>query len=155
MRSLIQGCVAALLLVGNATADDYTLKALKIDHPFARATPPGATAGGAFLTIENKGAQPDRLVRVASPVAAVVALHQMTMDNGMMKMRATPAIDIKPGDKVELKPGGYHVMLTELKRPLKVGDTFPLRLTFEKAGSIEVSVRVEAIGASIAPAPGR
>ena len=67
----------------------------------------------------------------------------MTMDGGVMKMRAIPAIDIKAGAKVELKPGGYHVMLMELKQPLKNGDRFPLTLTFEKAGKIEVSVWVE------------
>jgi copper(I)-binding protein len=126
-----------------AGAHDYDLKSLRIGHPFARATPPGARAAGAFLTVENKGSTPDRLIAASSPVAGVVEVHEMAMDGGVMKMRAVPAIEIKAGAKVELKPGGYHVMLMDLKQPLKNGDRFPLTLNFEKAGKIEVSVWVE------------
>lgn len=143
----------ALLCLGfNAGAHDYKLKSIIIDHPFARATPPGARSGGAFFIVENAGAASDKLVRVASPVAAAVELHQMAMDGGVMKMRATPALEVRAGDKVELKPGGYHVMLIDLKQPLKAGDNFPLTLTFEGAGTIEVSVEVEAMGAAHAGA---
>jgi len=126
-----------------ADAHDYELKSLNIDHPFARATPPGARAAGAYLTVENKGATPDRLIAASSPVAGIVEVHEMAMDGGVMKMRVIPGIDIKAGSKVDLKPGGYHIMLMELKQPLKNGDRFPLTLTFEKAGKIEVSVWVE------------
>ena len=126
-----------------ADAHDYELKSLYVDHPFARATPPGARAAGAFLTVENRGTTPDRLIAASSPVAGIVEVHEMAMDGGVMKMRAIPGIDIKAGSKVDLKPGGYHIMLMELKQPLKNGDRFPLTLTFEKAGKIEVSVWVE------------
>lgn len=131
------------LLAVVAQAHEYELKSLYIDHPFARATPPGARAAGAYLTVENKGTTPDRLVAASSPVAGIVEVHEMVMDGSVMKMRAIPGIDIKAGAKVELKPGGYHVMLMELKQPLKKGDRFPLTLTFEKAGKIDVSVWVE------------
>ena len=140
--------LAALCLgVGGAAAYDYKLQALSISHPFARATPPGAKAGGAFFVVEYAGAAADRLVRAASPAAGSVELHQMTMEGGVMKMRFLPALDIPPGGKIELKPGGYHVMLLDLRQPLKVGDKVPLTLTFEKAGSVDVIVDVEGMDA--------
>lgn len=140
--------LALLGLLSLAGAHDYKLRAIAIDHPFARATPPGAKSGGAFFVVENTGTAPDRLVGVASPVAGAVELHKMAMEGGVMKMRATPSLEVRAGDKVELKPGGYHVMLIDLKQPLKAGDTFPLTLTFAGAGTIQVSVEVEAMGAA-------
>ena len=73
------------------------------------------------------------------------------LDGGVMRMRTIPAMEVKSGDKLELKPGGYHAMLTDLKQPLKIGDRFPLVLGFEKAGSVEVSVWVEDMAAAAAP----
>jgi periplasmic copper chaperone A len=131
------------ILAPLAQSHDYELKSLYIDHPFAQATPPGARAAGAYLTVENKGKSSDRLVPAASPVAGIVEVHEMVMDGGVMKMRTIPGIEIKPGAKVALKPGGYHIMLRELKQPLKKGGRFPLTLSFETAGKIEVSVSVE------------
>jgi copper(I)-binding protein len=122
--------VMALACANVATAHDYTLQRLRIDHPFARATPPGARSGGVYLTIENGGSTADRLVRVASPAA-------------IMRMRAITGLDIAPGAKVTLGSSGYHVMLVGLAHPLAVGDKIPLTLTFEKAGSVDVSVFVE------------
>ena len=104
-----------------ADAHEYKLKALHIDHPLARATPPGARAADAFLSVENKGATPDRLIAASSPVAEIVEVHETTMDGGVMRMRAIPGIDINARSKVDLKPGGYHIMLMELKQPLKIG----------------------------------
>jgi copper(I)-binding protein len=78
-------------------------------------------------------------------VAGTAELHQMVMDAGVMRMRAVAGLDVKPGDRLVLKPGAYHVMLTDLKRPLQAGETFPLTLRFAKAGSIEVSVEVESM----------
>ncbi|HEY5307255.1 MAG TPA: copper chaperone PCu(A)C, partial [Casimicrobiaceae bacterium] len=103
---------------------------------------------GAFMTIRNQGTEADRLVSASSPVAGLVEIHEMAMDGGMMKMRAVKGIDIKPGATVELQPGGYHVMLEDLKQPLKEGDRIPVRLTFEKSGTVEVMVHVEAMGAA-------
>ena len=137
---------ALCLVAGAAAAADYTLKSLSIDHPFARATPPGAKSGGAFFIVRNAGTTPDKLIRAASPVAGAVELHQMTMDGGVMKMRAMTALDVPPGGTLELKPGGFHVMMLDLKLPLKAGDKVPLTLTFEKAGSIDIAVQVESMG---------
>jgi len=148
-----------VLFAGGAAAHDFTLQNLRIDHPFARATPPGAQSGGVYLTIENRGTSKDRLVRIASPAAASVELHSMTMDGNVMRMRAIAGLDIAPGATVTLGSAGYHVMLVGLVRPLVAGDRIPVTLTFEKAGAVDVTAFVEAMtpggsathGASHAP----
>jgi hypothetical protein len=139
--------IATTLAAGNALAETYQLKSLTIEQPFARATPPAATVGGVFMTIRNRGAQADRLVRVASPAAGLAEMHEMKMEGDVMQMRAVPGIEIKPGATVELKPSGLHVMLQQLKRPLKQGETVSLALTFEKAGTVEIMVPVESMAA--------
>ena len=137
------------------SAHDYALKSLRIDHPFARATPPGAKVGGVFVTVENTGTQSDRLLSVSTPMAGVAELHQMSVDAGVMRMRGVAALEVRPGETLQLKPGGYHVMLSELRQPLKVGDRFPMTLKFQNAGAVEVSVWVEAMGAGSSAAHGR
>jgi len=146
-RILAIAAVAAIAVAGAACAHDYQLRTLHIDHPFARATPPGARSGGVFLSVENRGSQTDRLLTVSTPAAGTAELHQMMLDAGMMHMRAVAGLDVKPGGRLVLQPGGYHVMLTDLKRPLHAGDHFPLTLRFEKAGAIEVDVEVESMAA--------
>jgi len=147
-RSIAFAVLAATLCCGAALADDYQVKSLQVSNPFARATPPGARVAGAFMTIKNQGTETDRLLSASSPVAGLVEIHEMAMDGGMMKMRAIKGLDVKPGTTVEFKPGGYHVMLEDLKQPLKEGDRIPVRLTFEKSGTVEVLVHVEAMGAA-------
>ena len=93
------------------------LASLQIDHAFARATPPGAKTGGVFFTVDNAGNTADRLLRASTPIAAAVALHQMVLDGGVMRMRAVPSIEVIPFGKLELTPSGYHLMLLELKQP--------------------------------------
>ena len=139
-----RAALAILMLVAMpATATDYTLRSLRIERPFARATPPGARSGGAYFTIRNLGTESDRLLRVASPVAAAVELHSMTMDGTLMKMRPVVAVDIPAGATVSMGSSGYHVMLIDLERPLAVGESISMTLTFEKAGRIDVSAPVE------------
>ncbi|HEV3241245.1 MAG TPA: copper chaperone PCu(A)C [Casimicrobiaceae bacterium] len=141
--------VAAGLVVRPAlAAHEYRPDSLRIDHPFARATPPGARVGGVFLTVDNFGNTADRLVRASTPIAAGVALHQMALEGGLMKMRAVPSVEVMPGGRLELRPNGYHLMLLDLKQPLKAGERFPLSLTFEHAGTILISVWVEDLGAA-------
>jgi copper(I)-binding protein len=148
MGPVLRSIVAVLgVLVTDAVpalADDYTLGELRIAHPYARPTPPGARTGSAYFTVRNNGTQADRLLHVASPAAQNVELHSMTMDGNLMKMRAIPALDIAAGATVTLGSGGYHVMLVNLAHPLAIGGNVPLTLTFERAGSIEVSAPVEA-----------
>jgi copper(I)-binding protein len=147
-RSAAIALLAAVLLSGAAIAQDYQLKMLRVSNPFARATPPGAKVAGAFMSIENQGKEADRLVSASSPVAGLVEIHEMAMGGGMMKMRAIKGIEVKPGATVVLKPGGYHVMLEDLKRPLKQGEQIPVQLMFEKAGTVEIKVKVEPMGAA-------
>ena len=120
---------------------------LLIDHPFARATPPGAKTAAVYLTIDNADKTTDRLLRASSPIAGGVVLHQMAEKGGMMTMRAVPSFEIIPGGRLELAPGGYHLMLIDLKQALRPGERFPLMLTFEHAGTITTSVVVEELGA--------
>ncbi|MDQ2961893.1 MAG: copper chaperone PCu(A)C [Pseudomonadota bacterium] len=151
MRSLTERafafCCALALSSAALCAHEYRTDSLRIDHPFARATPPGAKIGGVFFTVYNFGNQTDRLVRASTPIAAGVVLHQMAFDGGVMKMRAVPSVEVRPGGRLELKPDGYHLMLVDLKQPLKVGEKFPLTLTFERAGGVLISVPVEDMGA--------
>ena len=125
----------------------YRTDALRIDHPSARTTPPGAKTGAVYLTIDNAGDRTDRLLRASTPIAAGVVLHQMVQDGGVMRMRAVPSVEIIPGGRLELRPNGYHLMLIDLRQPLKAGDKFPLTLTFEHAGSVLVQVWVEDLSA--------
>jgi periplasmic copper chaperone A len=135
------------LCAGMALAQSYTFDNLRVDHPYVRPTPPGARAGGAYFEIENRGAQADRLLRVSTTAAGSAEIHSMSMDGNVMRMRAVTALDIPPHATTALKPNGYHVMLLDLKRSLVVGDTVPLTLTFEKTGVVEVTARVEPLGA--------
>ena len=147
-RSIVLAMLAALLVSSAAIADEFQAKTLRVSNPFARATPPGAKVAGAFMTIRNVGPDADRLISASSPAAGLVEIHEMAMDGGMMTMRAVKGIDIKPGATVELQPGGYHVMLEDLKQPLRQGEQIPVKLTFEKSGVVEVMVHVEAMGAA-------
>jgi copper(I)-binding protein len=125
-------------------AHDYDKGALSIIHPHARATPGGATTGAGYVRILNKGDTPDRLLSVSSPVAARVELHQTVRDGSVMRMRPLPGgIAVPERGKVELAPGGYHIMWVGLKQPLKEGQTFDATLRFEKAGEVPVVFLVE------------
>ena len=139
--------LALALVSAAAFAADAQLKSLDIRQAFSRATPPGAKAAAVFMTIENKGKDSDRLVSVSSPAAGIVEIHEMKMAGGMMQMREVNGLEIGPGAAIELKPGGYHIMLMDLKQPLKQGDSVPVTLKFEKAGSVEVKAAIEAMGA--------
>ena len=112
----------------------------KVEDAWARPTVAGQAGGGGFLKITSPTA--DRLVAATAPVSKTVELHTMQMDGNVMRMRQVPAIDIPAGQTVELKPGGLHVMFIGLTQTLKDGATFPLKLRFEKAGEVEVEVKV-------------
>jgi periplasmic copper chaperone A len=131
-----------------AGAHDYKAQGLLIDHPWARATPQGTTVGAGYLTVRNRGKTADRLLSAATPVAGKVEIHQMTVKDGVMTMRPVEGgIPIAPGKSVELKPGGYHLMLMDLKALLKAGENVPGSVVFEKAGKVDVEFVVEPIGA--------
>lgn len=142
----IQRLLGMLVLVGAATAawaQGAAPGPIEIGHPYTRPTREGQRVGGGFLTLTNKGAA-DRLLSAATPAADTVEIHTMTMEGDVMKMRQLDALALGPGQTVELKPGGYHLMLMGLKAPLRVGDQVPLTLKFEKGGEKVVTLRVEA-----------
>lgn len=131
-----------------AHAHSFKLGELTIGHPYARSTAPGQPAGGAYLSIRNAGTAGDKLVSASADVSKSVELHEMKMEGDVMRMREVSAVEVPAGKAVELKPGGLHIMLMGLKAPLKQGEKFPLKLKFEKAGEVTVTVNVEGPGAS-------
>jgi copper(I)-binding protein len=149
MKRLILAAAIVVLASAHGVLAQSGQASIQIEHAWARAS--AGKTGGAFLTIVNSGGSDDRLIGAETPVAAKAELHRTIEENGIMKMRPVAELEIKAGGKAELKPGGYHVMLTGLTAPLKEGASFPLTLTFAKAGKIATTVTVEKAGAS-APA---
>ena len=144
----------ACLLAAPTRAEEVKAGDLVITQAWTRATPRGAKTGGGYLTIENKGTSPDTLLGGSADIAGSVQVHEMSMDNGVMKMRPLDkGLAIEPGKTVKLAPGGYHLMMMDLKSPLKQGDKVPVTLDFEKAGKVKVSLDVQGVGAQ-APAGG-
>jgi copper(I)-binding protein len=142
----------AIVLSSSAHAYDYKVGAIEIDRPWSRAVPKGATVAAGYLTIRNTGSEPDRLVSGSTPVAGKFEVHEMSMDNGIMRMRpVTDGLVIKPGETVELKPQSFHIMMMGLKAPIEKGKPFKGSLVFEKAGAVDIDFSVEAVGAA-APA---
>lgn len=140
---------AALSLSSLAAMADEAIKAgnLEITMPWTRATLEGQPAGGGFLTIENKGAEADKLLSASSPLTPMVQVHEMKMDGDTMKMaELTDGLEIPAGAKVELKPGSYHIMFMDLKTGIKEGDAVKVTLKFEKAGEVEVELPAQAAG---------
>lgn len=138
-------------LAAPAIAEDVMAGDLMISGAFTRATLPNAPVGGGFLTITNHGAADDRLVSATSPASEIVQIHEMKMEGEVMKMAELPdGLVIGAGQTVELKPGGFHLMFMKLKAPFVEGQTVPVTLTFEKAGSVTVNLDV---GSPAAQAP--
>ena len=158
MKIATIGFVLAALITGlSATAsraEDVKAGDLVITQAWARATPGGAKVGGGFLTIENKGTVPDKLVGASADGAGKIEVHEMTTNNGVMKMRPVEGgLTIDPGKTIKLAPGGLHLMMMDLKSPLKQGDRMPVTLQFEKAGKVAVTLDVQGVGAQ-GPAAG-
>lgn len=121
---------------------------IAVEGAWTRAIPPNAQVAGGFVTLSNTGAADDRLIGGSSPYAERLEVHEMSMDGDVMKMRPlTEGLAVPAGGSVELKPGGYHIMLLGLKHPLKEGEAVDATLTFEKAGDLPVTFKVEVIGA--------
>ncbi|MFI4979866.1 MAG: copper chaperone PCu(A)C [Nevskiales bacterium] len=140
----ILSVVLLLAMPAAALADQA---GIQLDHVWSRAAMAGGT-GVVYLTITDSGA-PDALTGVASPVAARAELHQSFDDHGVMKMRPVATLKIDPGKPIMLAPGSYHIMLMGLKQPLKEGDSFPVTLTFAKAGQVTATAHVQKTAAAI------
>jgi periplasmic copper chaperone A len=144
MLAAMVNCLAA----APVRAEEVKAGDLVISQAWSRATPGGAKTGGGFLTIENKGSAPDKLIGASADGAGKIEVHEMAMNDGVMKMRPVEGgLTIDPGKTVKLAPGGYHLMMMDLKAPLKQGDKLPLTLQFEKAGKVAVTLDVQGVGA--------
>ncbi len=146
-RILISATLLAATLSNLAWA-----QAVDVKDAWARATVQGQMASGAFMKLTSK--EGTRLVGASSPVAGVTEVHEMTMDNGVMKMRAVAGLDLPAGKAVELKPGGYHVMLMDLKAPLQKDSSIPLTLVFKDAKGVETKTELKVPVNATPPAGG-
>ena len=126
-----------LLAAGSALAGQLTVKSA-----WARATPPGVTVGVVYFQLENGSAKSDRLLKLTTPVAASAGVHRTEIVDDVARMREVAMLHVAPGEKIEFAPGGYHVMLMGLKKPLVAGRKFELELLFEVAGQRRVTVVV-------------
>ncbi len=139
-------------VLASAQARDYKVGSIDIAEPWSRATPKGASVAAGYMKITNAGTAADRLISGSSEIAPTFEVHEMSMQNGVAKMRPVKGgLEIKPGETVELKPGSLHVMFVGLKKPLMAGDHVKATLVFEKAGKIDLEYDVRAMGA----APGK
>jgi periplasmic copper chaperone A len=146
--ALIIAALCAALATSPALAHDYTVGSLKIGHPWARATPNGASVGGGYMKITNTGTASDRLIGGSTDISDSFELHEMKMEGDVMKMRpVVGGIEIKPGQTVTFDPSGYHVMFVDLKKQLVQGEGFKATLEFAKAGKVDVDFAIEGIGA--------
>jgi len=150
MKKLAQELTLALAItlmtISAAFAADYRLGTLEIMHLHARATLPGAPVSGGYMVIKNNGDTPDRLVSASVDFAEKTEIHEMAMENDVMKMRElADGLEIPAGVEVVLKPGGNHIMFMKLDGQIKEGEKRKATLTFEKSGSIEVEFTVENI----------
>lgn len=143
------GALVAVVLstTAGAWAQDHKKEDLVVHKAWARTTIPNRP-GAAFVTIENRGKADDRLIAATTPSAARAELHSHAMEGGVMKMRKVEAIAVPRGAVTELKPGGFHIMLFGLAKPLDEGQEFPLTLTFEKAADVTVVAKIKGMAAS-------
>jgi len=152
--ALLAALAAPLLLAKPVLAHEVKAGTLVLTDLWARATPPGAKAGGGFLTITNTGDEPDRLVAFSSPLAAIGEVHEMKVEDGVMTMRPlADGLEIPAHEDVTLAPGGFHLMFIDLEEPIVAGADVPVTLTFEKAGVVETVLHAQPIG-SPGPAGG-
>jgi len=157
IRSLATGVAVAgtiSLIAASAWAQNYRAGSIEVDRPWARATTGyDLTNSAAYMLLSDHGTEPDRLVSASSPIAREVVLHVFNVENGVYGMHPVSAIQITPGTALTvLEPGGAHVMLEGLKQPLKAGESFPLTLTFKRAGTLRVEVQVEGTSQVVARA---
>jgi periplasmic copper chaperone A len=151
---LVVACVAAAITPGaKAVAAEFKSGGITVEQLWSRATPGGAKVASGYLTIENSGDSPDRLVSVTADIAGRTEIHQMSMTDGVMQMRQLrDGLPVPAHESVALEPNSNHLMFLELNKPLQEGEKFSGRLIFEKAGAVDVTFEVGGIGAA---APGK
>jgi copper(I)-binding protein len=153
MKRIAAFFAALSLLAGAASAENFVAASIEITNPWIRATPRGAGVAGAYMTVVNKGTEPERLIGGSIPGVSRFEVHRMVMDGNVAKMRPVEGgIEIKPGESVALTPSTLHVMLIGLKQPFQQGQHVTGTLMFQKAGKVDVEFIVESMGAT---APGQ
>lgn len=140
MKRFAVAAVALLLATGYASAEDKTVGSLTLSDSWARAAKTQTSA--AYVVIHNKGTTQDRLIGASSPAAERVELHTTEMQGDIARMKKLDAVEVPPAQKAEFKPGGLHIMLIGVKRPLEEGQSIKITLQFEKAGNVELDVAV-------------
>ncbi len=149
LLSLFAALLLGLFAAGAASAHDYTVGSIHIVHPWSRVVPQGAPVAAGYLTIENNGTTPDRLIGGSAEIAGRFQIHEMKTEDGVMKMRELEkGVEIAPGQTVKFAPNGYHLMLLDLKSAPVEGKPFMGTLVFEKAGKVEVKFVVRPLGAT-------
>jgi hypothetical protein len=149
--AMIAATVIAIFVSVTALAADYKIDSLEIIGPWSRATPKGASTAIGYMTIKNNGTTPDRLIGGSVGFASGFQLHSMTIDDGVSKMRELKSVDIGPGQTIEFKPGGPHVMFVGVKQPLSQDEHLKGTLIFEHAGTAQIEYDVQGIGAQRGP----
>jgi copper(I)-binding protein len=152
VRSLATATAIGLaVFLGPATAHEFKVGSLTIEHPSSRPTPLGAKVGVGYLSIRNDGQQEDRLIGGTAAVAGRFEIHASNIDNGVARMRPVEGgILIGPGETVDLASGGTHIMLLDLTEPIVKGASFDGTLVFERAGTVPVRFSVDGFGAAAA-----
>ena len=149
--TIIAATVIACFISVTAMATDYKVGSLEIMGPWSRATPKGASTAIGYMTIKNNGTTPDRLIGGSVDFASDFQLHSMTMEDSVSKMRELKFVEIEPGQTIEFKPGGSHVMFVGVKHPLSEGEHVKGTLIFEHAGTVQIEYDVQGIGAQSGP----
>ena len=138
--------LAAALLAAQVLAHNHEKGDIQVRHPWSRATPPGAKVAVGYMEIRNHGRQPDRLLSASTELAQRVEMHVTRQEGDVMKMRQVQSFEIPARERYELRPGGAHMMLVDIVRPLKKGERFAMRLVFERAGELEIELQVQEQG---------
>lgn len=141
MKKHLSGLAATLLVSFGAWAGGAA-DSIVVHEPYVRLAPPNAPATGAFMVFRNTGDKEVKVVKAESPLAKATELHNHINDGGVMRMRPVQGIDIKPKGEAALKPGGLHIMLIDLKAPMKEGDLVPITLSFDDGSSKKVDAKV-------------
>jgi len=137
-------CTGMILFSGVtiSQAADFAAGDIMIDHPWARSLPAVSKNGAVYMTLRNKGTGNDSLLAAMTPVAERAEIHTHIHENGMMMMRQVEKLELTAGSETTLEPGGLHLMLFGINSPMTEGKEFPVTLSFEKAGEVEVTVSV-------------
>ncbi|GEO42951.1 hypothetical protein SAE02_70990 [Skermanella aerolata] len=147
-HSVIVGAITLVFaFVVSVHAKTARVGDIVIEQAWARATTPSAKTGATYLVVRNSGSEPDSIPSLETPVASHTVAHQTRQEGSVSRMSEASPLNVPPGGALEMKPGGTHIMLMDLKSGLKLGQQFPLTITFEKAGKVEVPVKVGKPGA--------